>query len=551
MQTVNIAKKTCIYLHTRVFPEFWFFLVVYFVLIAGPDYLPRLFVHHDQAPLEWREVLSALAGYLFLVSPLFFLRNRWYRGYAAVLTFFAALGFFVSGYVVMRFHTPVQTGTLDLLSTTSWRESREFMLREILSLSGVYYILSTAVGLLILRFVGMRVKEPPIPDRRKTAAIGVLCILPMLCVFAVYTWITPDPVQRESSAWFALLPNQWIDSRKQMSVLHECIATPEIPEDLTLEGPADVAVFVIGESAARAHLSLYGYGRDTTPEMDGMREELVVFRNVISAMPVTNNSLYYMLTFKTLADPMHPRATLMSVLESAGYHIDAFSTQENFGENSVSALFTKWQPRYHENEFDGCLVDDVREALAKRSGPTVIILHIMGSHITYRNRYPADFAYFTEETDSGRGANINPLFQENIDTYDNSIRYTDYVLGSIIDELKKAGGRNFLFYFSDHGENVETGFNQNYRDAEKTDSYEVPFLFWFSSEYREAYPARIAEAEAAVDKPIQLDRAAEGILSVFGVSSREYPASENFLSPEFAVKPRYMMEGRILYPEKR
>lgn len=123
------------------------------------------------------------------------------------------------------------------------------------------------------------------------------------------------------------------------------------------------------------------------------------------------------------------------------------------------------------------------------------------------------------------------------------------MLGAIIEQLRAAGGKNMLFYFSDHGENVETSFLQNYRDAEKRDSYEVPFLFWFSPEYREAYPERIAAAEAAVDKPIQLDRAAEGILSIFGVSSQSYPASENFLSPEFAVKPRYMMEGHILYRE--
>ena len=90
---------------------------------------------------------------------------------------------------------------------------------------------------------------------------------------------------------------------------------------------------------------------------------------------------------------------------------------------------------------------------------------------------------------------------------------------------------------------------QNYRDAEKRDSYEVPFLFWFSPEYREAYPERIAAAEVAVSKPIQMDRVAEGILSVFGIVSHDYPASENFLSPDFAVKPRYMMEGRILYRE--
>ena len=61
--------------------------------------------------------------------------------------------------------------------------------------------------------------------------------------------------------------------------------------------------------------------------------------------------------------------------------------------------------------------------------------------------------------------------------------------------------------------------------------------------------SRSAAAEAAVYKPIQLDRAAEGILSVFGVSSKDFPAEENFLSADFAVRPRYLMDGRILYRE--
>jgi len=531
----------------KIFSNFWIYLAVYLVLISGPDYLPRLFVRHDQAPLEWSAVLSAIAGYVFLFTPMFLLRRYWFRAYAAALMFFAALGFFVSGYVILRFHMPLHTGTLHLLSTTSWRESREFLLREILSLSVLYYIFATAAGLMIFRYFGFGVK--PLQSRKISAVFAGLCVLPIAYVFIHYTWINPDPVRRTPAAWFALLPNQMADSDSKMAVLHECIAHPEIPRDLTCNGPADTAVIVIGESAVRTHMSLYGYERDTTPELEKCRDELVLFRNVISAMPVTNYSLYYFLTFKTLADQMHPRATIMSILDHAGYHIDVYSTQENFGENSVSALFTQWHPKYHENEFDGCLIEDVRESLANRKGPTLIILHIMGSHITYKNRYPESFSFFSVDKNDSSIKEINPLFQENINTYDNSIRYTDFVLGNIIRELKKSGGKNMLFYFSDHGENVETSFLQNYRDAEKRESYEVPFLFWFSPEYRESYPARIAAAKTATDKPIQLDRAAEGILSILGVSSQEYPASEDFLSPEFEIKPRYMMEGRILYQE--
>ena len=162
---------------TMLLASIWTFLAVYLVLIAGPDYLPRIFVHHDIEPLEWSAVLSALAGYFFLAAPLFLLRGRWFRGYAFALMFFAALGFFVSGYVLMRFRMPVHTGTLDLLATTSLRESREFMLRELASLSVVYYVTATVIGLLIVWYTGRAVK--PIPNRKQSAVAAGLCVLPM------------------------------------------------------------------------------------------------------------------------------------------------------------------------------------------------------------------------------------------------------------------------------------------------------------------------------------------------------------------------------------
>ena len=35
----------------RIVSNIWIYLAVYLVLIAGPDYLPRILVHHNQAPM--------------------------------------------------------------------------------------------------------------------------------------------------------------------------------------------------------------------------------------------------------------------------------------------------------------------------------------------------------------------------------------------------------------------------------------------------------------------------------------------------------------------
>ena len=46
-----------------------------------------------------------------------------------------------------------------------------------------------------------------------------------------------------------------------------------------------------------------------------------------------------------------------------------------------------------------------------------------------------------------------------------------------------------------------------------------------------------------------MDRTMPGILPMFGVTSRDYQAKDDFLAPEFEETPRYLMEGRIRYRE--
>ena len=62
-------------------------------------------------------------------------------------------------------------------------------------------------------------------------------------------------------------------------------------------------VLVIGESTNRQRMSLYGYQRPTTPNLDSMRNELNVFTNVIGPRPYTIENLQQALTF---ADQQHP-----------------------------------------------------------------------------------------------------------------------------------------------------------------------------------------------------------------------------------------------------
>ena len=91
-------------------------------------------------------------------------------------------------------------------------------------------------------------------------------------------------------------------------------------KDAQANQPATL-VLVIGESTNRQRMSLYGYPRQTTPELDKLRDELAVFDNVITPRPYTIEALQQVLTF---ADEDHPddylkTPSLVSVMKQAGY----------------------------------------------------------------------------------------------------------------------------------------------------------------------------------------------------------------------------------------
>ena len=75
-----------------------------------------------------------------------------------------------------------------------------------------------------------------------------------------------------------------------------------------------------------------------------------------------------------------------------------------------------------------------------------------------------------------------------VNAYDNTIRYTDYLLSGLIDTLRTVKDRKCpMIFISDHGESL--GENKMFmhglpmRLAPK-EQYEIPFLVWTSTDYR-------------------------------------------------------------------
>ena len=106
--------------------------------------------------------------------------------------------------------------------------------------------------------------------------------------------------------------------------------------------------------------------------------------------------------------------------------------------------------------------------------------------------------------------------QVRVNTYDNSIVYTDYLLGEMIQRMNDRKGISFLVYFSDHG---ETPNSTAWRDSANPDLFKVPFVIWFSPEYRRKFPGVVKSIEKAAKEPLRLDHAKAVLRLLAGVET--------------------------------
>lgn len=106
-------------------------------------------------------------------------------------------------------------------------------------------------------------------------------------------------------------------------------------------------VLVIGESTTSSRMSLYGYGRQTTPRLDALRKSdpnLVVFNDVVTSRPYTIEILQQALTF---ADEQQPdlylsKPSLMNMMKQAGYKTFWITNQQTMTKrNTLLTVFSQ------------------------------------------------------------------------------------------------------------------------------------------------------------------------------------------------------------------
>ncbi|WP_332878956.1 phosphoethanolamine transferase [Massilia sp. S19_KUP03_FR1] len=406
-----------------------------------------------------------------------------------------------------------------------------------------------AVGMVALlywaerRFNTVAGAAPPV--RRRDRMIGTALLALFIALHFNDTMAEENP--------FVYWPGYFTDYRTQRDFLvdvRQQVASALVEAqayDTAYTGPAQqTLILVLGESVNRSNWSLYGYPRNTTPLLDARRDQMLVFRNVLSSDAATAASLLKMLTPATRERPdaWLTEPNVLSLARNAGYHVTWLSNQEQgdgpiqiLAEHAHEQIFVNNGHGRAARSLDERVLPHLERVLAGPAPRKLIVVHMQGAHLRYELRYPAAFDVFSGAEDAvtaGLESAGRPFWIRTArNQYDNAMRYTDHVLDAIIRQAgaSTSSGAMSVLYVSDHGQEVGHHSNFSGHSATHPSGYQVPLLLWSKNA-----PQPPAAARAVLQgHPYRTDYMDHTVLGLLHIQSCFYQPENDVLSSQFIL----------------
>ena len=313
------------------------------------------------------------------------------------------------------------------------------------------------------------------------------------------------------------LRDQWTDLGEQRQRL---LTNAQTQHPQLTSGAPDTVVLVISESINRAHLSLYGYPRDTTPALMQLEQSegdrLGVFQHAWSVDASTVQALRNFFYFGHAQDQQQH---LMAFAAKAGYetwwisnHDDLAIDQEHAQLADRVHMLNKTPGRSGLSLDEGTL-PLLHAALQHKAARKLIVVHLLGTHPHYALRHPDQRTPFNNVKDGvyqglkdqGRPSRVRALRND----YDSAIHYHDAVVAATLDMTRTLGKHATWVYFSDHGQEVGHVSNHVGHSASTADGYRVPLLIW--GEGMENLPSR------SFTQPVRTDWLGHSVMRLLGI----------------------------------
>ncbi|MCO6537199.1 MAG: phosphoethanolamine transferase CptA [Gilliamella sp.] len=451
-----------------------------------------------------------------------------------------------------------------VMAESNYSESSEFVQQ--------YFSIKLVIVLIIYSLVGVYLWSKVRPVYIKTSTKWIVSLL--IAIYAIMPVFISVIIKKSSiekagthllTRMETTVPWQLINSylayRSQLKnmedILNHLDTLPPVEnlKDANGNTPRTLAL-VIGESTTRNRMSIYGYGRNTTPQIEQFKKDntdFVVFNDVVSSRPYTIEILQQALTF---ADEKHPdlylkTPSLINLMKQAGYKTFWITNQQTMTKrNTMLTMFSKQADEqfYMNNDrnqssrqYDESVFEPFKKVLADNAEKKFIVIHLLGTHMKYEFRYPKDGKYDLFKDKESIPYLLDDDKVNVYNSYDNAISYNDYVTTTLFNIFKNSKENGFMLYFSDHGEDVyqtppHNVLGRNEKAPTKT-MYTVPFMLWQSPTWVATHPNNY---QAYVDRKFSTQDLIHTWSDLAGLSYNLYVPEKSIVNPNFHESIRWI-----------
>ena len=467
-----------------------------------------------------------------------------------------AVSFVIDVFLIYTFQTPLHSNFIEIAVATNFNEAKEFFQAYVLKPKIIFAV--TAAILLIaaaVRKLFAIFKNLSENNLRRLSYHSLIIFAP--AVLASCYWL--------GSAFFAVAYTDTILFRNisnTYTALKIAGSESEILAEMNSQHEKIISdnskipyvVFVLGESARRDHMQLYGYNLQNNPLLTARYErgEIFKFNDVIACANHTASAMELIFTFSEKGDEKwYTTPNIFDILRRAGYHTVWISNQtptsiwgntdKVYSERCDEKFFEALQQKdSFTREIDGVLLPPLDNFISNAHAKNFYVIHLYGSHPVYNLRYPPEFEKFTAGN-----------FEEKLTAeFDNTILYTDYILEEILKRFEDKTA--LIIYISDHGQELfEDGRNFMGHSDESLGNLgmiEIPMLIWASKSFRELYPEKIAAISAAIDKPYRTDLIPHTILDLMDIQTESFNPAKSIVNEKFDAAFERIYNGKLYTP---
>ncbi|MGO3154838.1 sulfatase-like hydrolase/transferase [Mesonia sp.] len=352
----------------------------------------------------------------------------------------------------------------------------------------------------------------------------------------------------------------YADYKTTKKLIKETLAQPTSPylkEVKKDRKTPKIGVVIIGESTNRNHMSLYGYYRNTNPLL-AKQKELWISKDVITPHVHTVIALDKILTLNSFENKRREdNASVIQLANQAGYKTFWLSNQRPVGINesvptligyaATEKIFLNTD-NYNRKSYDEVLLPAFNEALQDPAPYKMIFLHLSGTHLGYQERYPNTYQHFKDTPKT--------KFQHEraygfINQYDNAIRYNDYIINDLLEQLKAQQTSSYMIYFSDHGDDVFDDYDNagHSEDIGTNGMFEIPYITWVSPHFKEQLKSDL-EVTKIENRKYLLDEFIHAFADLSQISFDGLDKTKSIYDSTYVEKPR-LIKGKIDYDAQK